>query len=56
MTYAGLIDDLAVGDRILVNNGLVVFEVQELDGDEARCRVITGGVLSDRKSMSSQAR
>ena len=52
VTYAGLIDDLAVGDRILVNNGLVVFEVQELDGDDARCKVITGGVLSDRKSMS----
>ena len=52
VTYSGLIDDLAVGDRILVNNGLVVFEVQELEGDDARCKVITGGVLSDRKSMS----
>ena len=52
VSYAGLIDDLTVGDRILVNNGLVVFEVKELDGDEARCKVITGGALSDRKSMS----
>ena len=52
VSYAGLIDDLSVGDRILVNNGLVIFEVEELAGDEARCRVITGGVLSDRKSMS----
>ena len=52
VSYAGLIDDLCVGDRILVNNGLVIFEVEELTGDEARCRVITGGVLSDRKSMS----
>ena len=52
VNYAGLIDDLAVGDRVLVNNGLVVFEVVELGGDKARCKVITGGVLSDRKSMS----
>ena len=52
VNYLGLIDDLAVGDRILVNNGLVVFEVKDLAGDEARCEVITGGVLSDRKSMS----
>ena len=52
VNYLGLIDDLAVGDRILVNNGLVVFQVKELEGDEARCEVITGGVLSDRKSMS----
>ena len=27
VNYAGLIRDLSVGDRILVNNGLVVFEV-----------------------------
>ena len=52
VNYAGLIEDLSIGDRILVNNGLVVFEVKELDGDEARCQVITGGMLSDRKSMS----
>ena len=36
VSYAGLIDDLSVGDRILVNNGLVIFEVEELAGDEAR--------------------
>ncbi len=52
VSYAGLIDDLDVGDRILVNNGLVVFEVESLEGTEAHCRVVTGGVLSNRKSMS----
>lgn len=52
VNYSGLIEDLDVGDKILVNNGLVVFEVTGLDGNEARCKVITGGVLSDRKSMS----
>ena len=52
VSYAGLINDLAVGDRILVNNGLVIFRVTELTADEARCTVLTGGVLSDRKSMS----
>ncbi len=52
VSYAGLIDDLSVGDRILVNNGLVIFEVESLRDTEAHCRVITGGVLSDRKSMS----
>ena len=53
VSYSGLIDDLAPGDRILVNNGLVIFEVESLEnGTEAHCRVLTGGVLSDRKSMS----
>ena len=52
VNYKSLIENLSVGDKILVNNGLVVFEVTELSGCNAVCRVITGGVLSNRKSMS----
>lgn len=52
VNYKGLIDDLSVGDRILVNNGLVVFEVEQLEGTNAHCRVLVGGTLSNRKSMS----
>jgi len=52
VSYADLIHDLSVGDRILVNNGLVVFEVRELTDTEAICTTVIGGVLSNRKSMS----
>jgi pyruvate kinase len=52
VSYAGMADDLEPGDRVLVNNGLVIFEVERVEGTEIRCRVLTGGVLSDRKSMS----
>jgi pyruvate kinase len=52
VTYKRLIDDLTIGDRILVNNGLVIFEVEKLEGTNAICKVITGGELSDRKSMN----
>ena len=52
VNYRGLVSDLNVGDRILVNNGLVVFEVTELTGGNAHCRVVIGGELSNRKSMS----
>ena len=52
VNYKGLVKDLAVGDRILVNNGLVVFEVEELKGNDAICTCIVGGDLSNRKSMS----
>lgn len=51
VNYKGLIHDLSVGDRILVNNGLVVFEVTALEGANAVCKVIIGGDLSNRKSM-----
>ena len=52
VSYKGLAADLEPGDRILVNNGLVIFEVLRIEDTEIRCRVLTGGVLSDRKSMS----
>ena len=52
VNYKDLIGELNVGDRILVNNGLLVFEVRELSGDDAVCEVISGGVISDRKSMN----
>ena len=51
VSYENLIDELSVGDRVLVNNGLVIFEVKELSGKKAICKVIAGGELSDRKSM-----
>ena len=52
VTHGGLVRDLSVGDRILVNNGLVVFEVKELKDTEAVCTTLVGGTLSNRKSMS----
>ncbi len=51
VNYKDLIKNLSIGDRILVNNGLVIFEVKELNGNDAICQVITGGTLSNRKSM-----
>ena len=52
VTHAGLARDLSVGDRVLVNNGLVVFEVKELKETDVVCTTLIGGVLSNRKSMS----
>ena len=52
VNYAGLNKDLNVGDRVLINNGLVAMDVEEIAGPEIRCRVTIGGELSNRKSMS----
>ena len=52
VNYKGLVKDLSVGDRILVNNGLVIFEVKKLQGSDAVCKCVVGGELSNRKSMS----
>lgn len=52
VNYDGLVNDLNEGDTILVNNGLVVFKVDEINESDVICTVVNGGILSDRKSMS----
>lgn len=52
VSYKNLMKELSVGDRILVNNGLVVCRVDELTKKEAICTVECGGVLSNKKSMN----
>ena len=52
VSYKHLTSELNVGDRILLNNGLVTFEVTAINGPEAVCKVVSGGVLSSRKSMN----
>lgn len=52
VSYAGLIKELEVGDRILLSNGMLSFQVKSLTKTEALCDVLIGGELSDRKSMS----
>ena len=52
VSYKGLARDLDVGDTILVNDGLVKFEVVNKNETELFCKTLIGGELSDRKSMS----
>ena len=52
VSYKRLPAELSVGDTILLNNGLLSFLVEKIEGSEIECRVVCGGVLSDRKSMS----
>ena len=52
VNYKDLINELNIGDIILVNNGLVIFEVQRMTDKDALCLVKSGGELSDRKSMN----
>ena len=52
VNYKDLPREMKAGERILLNNGLVIFEVESVEGSEIHCRVIEGGELSNRKSMS----
>lgn len=51
VSYKGICEDMNPGDKILLNNGLMVFEVKEVTKKEVICTVVIGGELSNRKSM-----
>lgn len=52
ITYNGLAEDLEIGNKILVDDGLLEFEVLEINGKEIKCRVINGGELGMRKGVN----
>ena len=52
VNYKNLHNELKAGDTVTANNGMVVFEVQEVIDRDIRCICKVGGTLSNRKSMS----
>ena len=52
VTYKNLINNLKVGDHVLINNGLIILEVEKLKAPDAICKVLVGGEVSDKKSMN----
>lgn len=52
VNYKNLVKEIGAGDTILVNNGLLIFEVREIKGNDVICEVKAGGEMSDRKSMN----
>lgn len=51
VSYKKITTTLNAGDKILLNNGLLVFVVEKIEDNDVVCKVETGGILSDRKSM-----
>ncbi len=52
VNYADLYNDVNVGSRILVNDGLIELEVLEIKDKNIRCLIKNGGKLSNRKSIN----
>jgi pyruvate kinase len=51
-TYAGLPGDVHKGDPILLADGLFRLEVLKVAKKDVTCRVVVGGVLTDRKGIN----
>ena len=54
LDYPDLIREVAVGDVVVLDDGRIVFDVEDVSRDAIRCRVRRGGVLSDRKGINLQ--
>jgi pyruvate kinase len=54
-TYAGLAGDVAAGNRILLDDGLLELRVLDVAPPRVSCRVIRGGLLRPNKGMNLPA-
>lgn len=52
VNYSDLYNDVTIGSKILVNDGLIELEVLEIKDKNIRCLVKNGGKLSNRKSIN----
>jgi pyruvate kinase len=51
-TYSDFARDVKQGDRVLIADGSVELRVLSTNGVSAKCEVVTGGVVSDRKGVN----
>ena len=52
VNYDDLVNDLRVGERVTVDNGLINLEVLEVSEHRLKCRVLDGGTLGSRKHVN----
>lgn len=51
-TYGPLARDARVGDRILLDDGLLELVVERIDNQDVRCKVLVAGMLKTKKGMN----
>ena len=52
INYSGLNEDVAAGNKILIDDGLIELQVEKVDGTEIVCTVINGGELGEKKGVN----
>ena len=51
-TYGNLVRDVAPGDSILLDDGMISLRVVSCAGEEVECEVVVGGILKDNKGIN----
>ena len=52
VSYKNLTNDVEVGKRLLIDDGLIELLIKEIKGTEIICTVLNGGYVSDRKGLN----
>lgn len=52
ITYKNLAKDIQVGTTILIDDGLIKMEVEAINDEDIRCKVINGGTISNHKGIN----
>lgn len=52
INYGGLNEDVSAGNKILIDDGLIELEVQEVKDTDIVCKVVNGGELGMRKGVN----
>ncbi|MDX2164770.1 MAG: pyruvate kinase [Gammaproteobacteria bacterium] len=52
--YKNLPNDVKAGDILLLDDGRLVFKIENVDGPKIICRVEVGGILSNNKGINRQ--
>ncbi len=54
VALATLHEDVAAGDVLLLNDGMITLEVDKVDGTRIHTTVVNGGILSDHKGINKK--
>ncbi|NLK72673.1 MAG: pyruvate kinase [Clostridiales bacterium] len=52
VTYAGLVNDVKIGDKILIDDGLIELVVEEIKETDIKCRVLNSGIVKNHKGIN----
>lgn len=52
ITYKNLKDDVSIGKKILIDDGLIAMEVVDITDTDIICQVINGGYVSNHKGIN----
>jgi len=52
VSYKELPNEIKIGDKIFINDGIVCLDVKNINGTEIECTILSGGIISSKKGIN----